>query len=92
MGEPDELIRSRSREKYRKLAREAAVVCALLAVCYEAVGVLGREPIPFLICIAAAIFFAFVGWALPDRRLPTDEMRDYEEGRRGTVRDGRGSP
>lgn len=68
MTPPDDLLQSRSRGTYRKLAWEAAVVCALLAICYEAVGVLGRKPIPFLICLAAAGVFAFIGYALPDRR------------------------
>jgi hypothetical protein len=89
MTPPDELLQSRSRAKYRKLAWEAAIACALLAVCYEVVAVLGRQPVPFIICLIAAGVFAFIGYALPDRRPRSDEMREYEEGRNGTVRDGR---
>ncbi len=92
MAESNELTESRSRTKYRKFAWEAAVVCALLAVCYEAVATLGRHPVPFIICAVGAIVFVFIGYALPDRRLPSEEMRDYEEGGRGSIRDGRGSP
>ncbi len=70
MNPPDELHAARSRAKLRKLAWEAAVVCALLAVCYEAVAVLGRHPVPLIICVGAAGVFAFIGYALPDRRPP----------------------
>ena len=68
MTPPDELVQSRSRAGLRKLAWQMAVVCALLAVCYEAVGVLGRHPLPFVVCLVAAAVFAFIGYALPDRR------------------------
>jgi hypothetical protein len=71
MTPPDELLQSRSRAGLRKLAGEAAVVCALLAVCYVRVaGFWGRHPIPFVICLIAAAVFAFIGYALPDRRPP----------------------
>jgi hypothetical protein len=70
MTPPDELLQSRSRAGLRKLAWEAAVVCALLAVCFEVVGVLGRHPLPFIVCLVAAAVFAFIGYALPDRRTP----------------------
>ena len=90
MGEPDELIRSRSRDGYRKFAWQLAVACLLVSVLCARTALLRKSPIPFVISLVCAAVFAFIGWALPDRRPPTDEMRDYEEGRRGSVRDGRG--
>jgi hypothetical protein len=90
MCEPDRQLESRSRAKFRRLAWEASVVCCLLAVCYEAVATLGNRPGPFILCLVAAAVFAFIGHALPDRGPPSDEMRDYDEGRHGTIRDGRG--
>lgn len=92
MYESDELIRARSRENYRKFAWQLAVVCILVSVYYARMAILGGQPIPFTISLACAGVFAFIWWALPDRRLPTEEMRDYEEGQHGTVHDGRGSP
>lgn len=92
MSEPDELVRSRSREGCRKFAWQLAVACVLVSVFYARAALLRKSPIPFVISLVCAAVFAFIGWALPDRRPPTDEVRDYEEGRRGTVRDGRGSP
>jgi hypothetical protein len=90
MAEPDELIRSRSREVYRKFARQLSVACLLMSVFYVRMVYLAGRPIPFILSLVGAAVFAFIGWALPDRRPPTEEMRDYEDGRRGTVRDGRG--
>jgi hypothetical protein len=92
MHESDELIRARSRENYRKFAWQLAVVCILVSVYYARMATLGGRPIPFIISLVCAAVFAFIGWALPDRRPPTEEMRDYEEGQHGTVYDGRGSP
>jgi hypothetical protein len=89
MDEPDDLIRSRSREGYRKFAWQLAVVCLLVSVYYARMATLGGRWVPFIFSLASAAVLAFIGWALPDRRPPTDEMRDYEEGQRGTVRDGR---
>jgi len=89
MNPPDELLASRSREGYRKFAWQLAVACMLVSCCYVRMATLGGRPIPFVVSLVCAGIFAFIGYALPDRRPPSDEMRDYEDGRRGTVGDGR---
>jgi len=88
MNPPDELLASRSREGYRKFAWQLAVACMLVSACYFRMATVGH-PVPLIISLACAGILALIGQALPDRRPPSDEMRDYEDGRRGTVGDGR---
>lgn len=89
MSKPDDLIRSRSREGYRKFAWQLAAVCLLVSVYYARMASLGARWVPFIFSLVSAAVLAFIGYALPDRRPPSDEMRDYEEGQRGAIRDGR---
>jgi hypothetical protein len=87
MAPSNELLQSRSRAKYRKLALEAAVVCCVVAVAYARLVLF--NPVPLIICLAVAVILAVIGFVLPDRPPPSDEMRDYDEGRGGAVPDGR---